>query len=63
MTLVLKIGGSVALSDALADSIAGWHEPMVIVHGAHREMDDLATRLGNPPHMVQQWLREQEIDW
>jgi len=52
MTLVVKIGGSVAISDELVESIAAWNEPMVIVHGAHREMDGLAQRLGTPPRMV-----------
>ncbi len=51
---VVKIGGSldVAGSEPLLRELAGWTEPLVVVHGAHREMDRLATALGHPPRMV-----------
>ncbi|MGD0834126.1 MAG: [LysW]-aminoadipate kinase [Candidatus Dormibacteria bacterium] len=51
---VVKIGGSldVAASEPLLRELAAWTGPLVIVHGAHAEMDRLATALGHPPRMV-----------
>jgi acetylglutamate/LysW-gamma-L-alpha-aminoadipate kinase len=50
--LVLKIGGSVDDPTALLDDIAAHRGPLVVVHGAHRVLDDLSTRLGHPPRFV-----------
>ncbi len=50
--LVVKIGGSVDDPGALLDDIAAHAEPVVVVHGAHRVLDDLSTRLGHPPRFV-----------
>jgi acetylglutamate/LysW-gamma-L-alpha-aminoadipate kinase len=51
-TLVVKIGGSVDDPGALLDDIAAYHGPLVVVHGAHRVLDDLSTRLDRPPRFV-----------
>lgn len=51
-TTVVKIGGSVERADALLDELAAHGGRLIIVHGAHRVLDALATRLGNPPRMV-----------
>lgn len=54
--LVLKIGGSVrdpeALLQDVAETIAGG-ERIVLVHGASRDLNELSTRLGHPPRMVE----------
>lgn len=50
--LVLKVGGSLRNLDALLDDVASRDEPMVIVHGANRELSELSTALGHPPRMV-----------
>jgi [amino group carrier protein]-L-2-aminoadipate 6-kinase len=50
--LVIKIGGSIDDPAALLDDLAAHSGPVVIVHGAHRVLDDLAVRLGHPPRMV-----------
>jgi acetylglutamate/LysW-gamma-L-alpha-aminoadipate kinase len=50
--LVIKIGGSVDDPAALLDDIAAHRGPLVVVHGAHRVLDALATRLGHPPRFV-----------
>ena len=50
--LVIKIGGSVDDPTALLDDIAAHRGPIVVVHGAHRVLDELATRLGHPPRFV-----------
>ncbi len=50
--LVVKVGGSVDDPTALLDDIAAHHGPVVLVHGAHRVLDDLAARLGTPPRFV-----------
>lgn len=50
--LVLKLGGSVDDPAALLDDVAAHPGPVVLVHGAHRVLDDLATRLDHPPRFV-----------
>ena len=50
--LVLKLGGSLERLDPLLADIAANPEPMVIVHGANRELSELSARLGHPPRMV-----------
>src|SRR5438270_8166972 len=50
--LVLKLGGSLEHLDPLLTDIAACTSPMVIVHGANRELGDLSSRLGHPPRMV-----------
>ncbi|MBV9100607.1 MAG: [LysW]-aminoadipate kinase [Candidatus Dormibacteraeota bacterium] len=50
--LVVKLGGSVRDPGHVVDEIASMREPVVLVHGASRELDDLATRLGSPPRIV-----------
>ena len=50
--LVIKIGGSLQQIDPLLNDIARYPEPMVLVHGANRELNELSTRLGHPPRMV-----------
>ena len=50
--LVLKIGGSVEAPDALVADIAAHRGPLVVVHGAHRVLDELSARLGHPPRFV-----------
>ncbi len=50
--LVIKIGGSVTDLDPLLEDVAACKEPLVLVHGANKELNDLSTRLGHPPRMV-----------
>lgn len=50
--LVIKIGGSVTNLDSLLVDVAACREPLVLVHGANRELNDLSARLGHPPRMV-----------
>lgn len=50
--LVIKIGGSIDEPARLLDDIAVHDSPLVVVHGAHRVLDDLGTRLGHPPRFV-----------
>ncbi len=52
---VVKIGGSLELAEAqpLLGELAAFQEPLVVVHGAHLQLDRLATRLGHPPRMVE----------
>jgi [amino group carrier protein]-L-2-aminoadipate 6-kinase len=50
--LVIKIGGSVTDPAGLLDDIAVHDSPLVVVHGAHRVLDDLSVRLGHPPRFV-----------
>jgi [amino group carrier protein]-L-2-aminoadipate 6-kinase len=50
--LVIKIGGSVDDPSRLLDDVATQRRPVVVVHGAHRVLDDVATRLGHPPRFV-----------
>ena len=51
--LVVKIGGSVTNPDNVLREVAGLDEPVVIVHGASRELDELSLRLGSPPRIVE----------
>jgi acetylglutamate/LysW-gamma-L-alpha-aminoadipate kinase len=51
--IVVKIGGSVRHLDPLLADIAATTERVVVVHGASRDLDDLSTRLGAPPRMVE----------
>ncbi|HYM51271.1 MAG TPA: [LysW]-aminoadipate kinase [Candidatus Limnocylindrales bacterium] len=50
--LVLKLGGSLQQLDPLLRDIASRSDPMVIIHGANRELTELSTRLDHPPRMV-----------
>lgn len=50
--LVVKLGGSVEDPAAVLDGVATHGAPVILVHGAHRVLDDLATRLGHPPRFV-----------
>jgi [amino group carrier protein]-L-2-aminoadipate 6-kinase len=50
--LVIKIGGSLTDPAALLDDIAAHGPPLIVVHGAHRVLDDLGARLGHPPRFV-----------
>jgi len=49
---VVKIGGSLETPDGLARDLAVCAEPMVVVHGAHRRLDELSEQLGHPPRVV-----------
>jgi acetylglutamate/LysW-gamma-L-alpha-aminoadipate kinase len=54
--LVLKIGGSVRDPEALLQDVAATiarRERVVLVHGASRDLNELSTRLGHPPRMVE----------
>lgn len=59
MQLVLKIGGSVRDPEPLLRDVAALvRDPargarLVLVHGASRDLDELSTRLGHPPRMVE----------
>ena len=50
--MVIKIGGSLADPAGLLDDVAAHGAPLVIVHGAHRVLDDLSARLGHAPRFV-----------
>jgi len=50
--LVIKVGGSLSQLDPLLRDVASWQDPLVVVHGANRELNDLSTRLGHPPRLV-----------
>jgi acetylglutamate/LysW-gamma-L-alpha-aminoadipate kinase len=54
MTTVVKIGGSLEVAEAgpLLAELARFPGRLVVVHGAHLQLDRLATRLGHPPRMV-----------
>ena len=51
--IVAKIGGSIADVDPVLRDVAACSAPMVIVHGASRELNTLSTQLGRSPQMVQ----------
>lgn len=55
--LVLKIGGSVREPEPLlrdiADVVVSADTQVVLVHGASRDLNELSTRLGHPPRMVE----------
>jgi acetylglutamate/LysW-gamma-L-alpha-aminoadipate kinase len=50
--LVIKIGGSLQDLDPLLGDVAAHPDPLVLVHGGNRELNELSTRLGHPPRMV-----------
>jgi acetylglutamate/LysW-gamma-L-alpha-aminoadipate kinase len=50
--LVVKVGGSLDDPSRLLDDVAAQRRPVVLVHGAHRVLDDLAVRLGHPPRFI-----------
>src|SRR5436305_12785493 len=50
--LVIKIGGSLTDLDPLWQDVAACQEPLVLVHGANKELNDRSNRLGHPPRMV-----------
>jgi [amino group carrier protein]-L-2-aminoadipate 6-kinase len=50
--LVVKVGGSVDDPGGLLDDVAAHHGSLVLVHGAHRVLDELSMRLGHPPRFV-----------
>jgi acetylglutamate/LysW-gamma-L-alpha-aminoadipate kinase len=50
--IVVKIGGSLDDPSSLLDDIAAYDGPLIVVHGAHRVLNDLALRLGHPPRFV-----------
>ena len=54
MTTVVKVGGSLQIEEAgpLLDELAAWAGGLLLVHGAHLQLDRLATALGHPPRMV-----------
>ncbi len=54
MTTVVKVGGSLEVAEAgpLLDELAGFSSPLLVVHGAHLQLDRLSTALGHPPRMV-----------
>ena len=54
MTTVVKIGGSLELAGAgpLLAELARFDGRLVVIHGAHLQLDRLATLLGHPPRMV-----------
>src|SRR6202045_5439426 len=50
--LGIKIGGSLQDPEPLLADVATCREPLVLVHGANKELNELSTRLGHPPRMV-----------
>src|SRR3979409_1034054 len=50
--LVIKIGGSLTDLDPLLRDVAAVTEPLVLIHGANKELNELSNRLGQPPRMV-----------
>jgi len=54
VTTVVKIGGSLELAEAgsLLVELAGFDGRLIVIHGAHLQLDRLAGRLGHPPRMV-----------
>lgn len=50
--LVIKVGGSLTDLDPLLKDVAACKEPLVLVHGANKELNELSTKLGHPPKMV-----------
>lgn len=51
--MIVKIGGGAALDhEAIASDLAGYREPMVLVHGANAARDALAEQLGRPRRVV-----------
>jgi acetylglutamate/LysW-gamma-L-alpha-aminoadipate kinase len=54
VTTVVKIGGSLELAGAgpLLAELAGFDGRLIVIHGAHLQLDRLSTLLGHPPRMV-----------
>jgi [amino group carrier protein]-L-2-aminoadipate 6-kinase len=50
--LVVKLGGSITDARLVIDDLVAYRGPVVLVHGAHRVLDVLATRLGHPPRFI-----------
>ncbi len=54
--LVIKIGGGAAIGEGgfanFAADLAGFDEPVVIIHGGNAEFSELSRRLGMPPRMI-----------
>jgi acetylglutamate/LysW-gamma-L-alpha-aminoadipate kinase len=50
--LVIKIGGSLTDFDPLLRDVAACQEPLILVHGANKELNELSARLNHPPRMV-----------
>ena len=50
--LVLKVGGSLRHLDRFLADVARATPPLVLVHGASRELNELSIQLGHPPRMV-----------
>jgi len=50
--VVIKIGGSLSDLDPLLRDVAACQEPLVLIHGANKELNELSTRLEHPPRMV-----------
>jgi [amino group carrier protein]-L-2-aminoadipate 6-kinase len=52
---VVKVGGSLELDQAgpLLDELAAFPGPLVVVHGAHVQLERLAIALGHPARMVE----------
>lgn len=50
---VVKIGGSKGINlDYVLEDLARQTEPLVLVHGASDELNQISTQLGKPPRMV-----------
>ena len=50
---VVKIGGSKGINlDYVLEDLAHQTEPLVLVHGASDELNQISTQLGKPPRMV-----------
>jgi acetylglutamate/LysW-gamma-L-alpha-aminoadipate kinase len=50
---VVKIGGSKGINlDFVLEDLAKKTEPLVLVHGASDELNQISTQLGKPPRMV-----------
>lgn len=50
---VVKIGGSKGINlDHVLEDLARQTEPLVLVHGASDELNQISTQLGKPPRMV-----------
>jgi [amino group carrier protein]-L-2-aminoadipate/L-glutamate 6-kinase len=50
--LVIKIGGSLIDHDPLLRDVAACAEPLVLLHGGNKELNELSIHLGHPPRMV-----------
>lgn len=50
--LVVKLGGSLRDLDPALRDVAAATEPLVLLHGANRDLEELARGLGHPARMV-----------